>query len=152
MALQGIQRTKWDKLLTFVSWTANSEVFSWVCSVPVSPIVVLNSVADTGVVSPLTLCITITGTQIFLAGYVFSRNPGSDSRRFLLGDAVHLNGAFKLPSARARHFRVSFSWKGSQDSQHIHLQLFSKCFLDQIKYAFTKTDEVWSCGQLKWQF
>lgn len=52
MALQGIQWIKWDKLLTFVSWTANSEVFSWVCAVPMSPIVVLNSVADTGVVSP----------------------------------------------------------------------------------------------------
>lgn len=109
MALQGIQWIKWDKLLTFVPWTANSEVFPLVCMVPVLLTVVLNSITDPGLVSPLILCFTIMGTRIFLAGYVFSRNPGTDSRRFLLGDAVHLNGAFKLPSARAHHFRVSFS-------------------------------------------
>lgn len=82
MALQGIQWIKWGKLLTFVSRTADSEVFPSVCAALVSLTVVLNSVTDTGVLSPLTLCSTITGTQIFLAGYVFSRNPGSDSRRF----------------------------------------------------------------------
>lgn len=55
MALQGIQWIKWDKLLTFVPWTANSEVFPSVCAVPVSLTVVLSSITDPAVGSPLIL-------------------------------------------------------------------------------------------------